>query len=313
MRSAIIVGSEGQDGRLLADQLRQESYRVFRVCRDGVHLDDAPPQPFDIGEYRAVSDLVAAIRPEAVYYVVGHHQSAEDRVGERIGLIQESYRVHVTGIVNFLEAVAASSRETRLVYAASSLLFASSPDVAIDEMTPFAPGSAYAITKAAGAGFCRLYRSKHDVSVSVAFLFNHESPLRRPDFVAQKIIRAARSIRDGSAKDRLVLGDLSATIDWGWAPDYCRAMILMTRFPANDFVVATGELHTVGELVERIFNLAGLDWREHVEERRIVLAERGTVRRGDSGRLRAATGWRPTVSFVEMVDRLWNGYCGEEK
>ncbi|HVT04168.1 MAG TPA: GDP-mannose 4,6-dehydratase [Thermoanaerobaculia bacterium] len=313
MSSAIIVGSEGQDGRLLALQLAQESYRVIGLSRAGVSVNGASPRSLDIADARAVTELVQAIQPEVIYYVAGHHQSAEDRVDERVGLFAESQLVHVSGIVNFLEAVAVLSRHSRVVYAASSLLFASSPDRPIDETTPFAPASVYAITKAAGAELCRLYRRRHGVKASVAFLFNHESPLRRPDFVSQKIIRAARAIRDGRAK-QLVLGDLSAMIDWGWAPDYAEAMIRIARHsPSEDFIVATGELHSVGELVERVFTLAGLDWKNHVEERSLGLAERGTIRRGDSTRLRSATSWKPSVTFGEMVERLWTGYSGEDE
>jgi len=308
MRNAIIIGSGGQDGRLLSRQLERESIRVIGISRAAVTIHGAPAPFVDIADPEAVSNLVETTQPEAVYYVAGHHQSAENRFEERIRTITESRRVHVDGAVNFLEAIATTSLQSRMVYAASSLLFASSPEQAIVETTPFFPESAYAITKRAGADLCVLYRRKHGVKVSVAYLFNHESPLRRADFVTQKIIRTARSIRDGGA-ERLILGDLSAKIDWGWAPDYADAMIRMARHPdPDDFVVATGELHSVRELVERVFTLAGLDWTKHVDERRVELAERNTVRLGDSSRLRAATGWKPTVTFEKMVERLWSGY-----
>ena len=182
-----------------------------------------------------------------------------------------------------------------------------------------APVCAYGISKAAGVSLCRYYRSERGVHASAGILYNHESPLRPPHFVTRKIVRAAVRIRQGLERE-LVLGDLSAQVDWGWAPDYVEAMhaILQVgqvhdlpsswagRGPAplaGDFVVATGALHSVRDLVEIAFSAVGLDWRKFVVEKGGVLktAQPAKLLCGNPGRLAAVTGWRPRMPFEDMV------------
>ena len=219
-------------------------------------------------------------------------------------LVRKSTDVHVTGLACFLEAIRLHSPETRLFYAGSSLVFGEPGTDMQDEMTPFDPRCVYGITKAAGLRLCRYYREKHGVFASGGILFNHESPLRQSKFVIPKIIHAAFAVSRGSA-EKLHLGDLSARVDWGYAPDYVEAMtrILRIREP-GDFVIATGETHSVQEVVERIFGSLGLDWREHVEVTREILTRRRSPLCGNASRLHAATGWQPTVSFHEMLEIL---------
>ena len=174
-----------------------------------------------------------------------------------------------------------------------------------------APVGIYGITKTTGTYCCRLYRGA-GVRASVGILYNHESPLRKPDFVSQKIVRAAVDIRRGRTA-KLVLGDLSALNDWGWAEDTVDAMIRIARLDApDDFVVATGEAHSVAELVEAVFTRAGLDWKRHVEEDRSRIARLRPPLIGDSSRLRERTGWKPKVGFEEMAARLWDAAWAAE-
>jgi GDPmannose 4,6-dehydratase len=176
-----------------------------------------------------------------------------------------------------------------------------------DESTPFAPANPYAITKVAGAHACALFRERHGLHVSVGILYNHESPLRGPRFVTSRIVRGAQmAARDPSYK--LQLGALSAIVDWGWAPDYVDAMIRIVCQPVpDDYVIATGEPHTVQDFAAAAFGHLGLDWRVHVEEdasivRGVRPAEMPLV--GDATKLRTRTGWEPSVTFDEMVKRL---------
>jgi GDPmannose 4,6-dehydratase len=142
------------------------------------------------------------------------------------------------------------------------------------------------------------------VKASVGILFNHESPLRRPNFLSQKIIRGATAIARGQ-EEKLVLGDLSARTDWGYAPDFVDAMIRVVRStPADDYVIATGETHSVEEFAEIAFDRLGLNWREHVVENPGLLTRRSITRIGNPSRLRERTGWRPRVSFAEMIELL---------
>lgn len=173
-----------------------------------------------------------------------------------------------------------------------------------DESTPFSPKNPYAITKVAGAHTCALYRERAGMHVSVGILYNHESPSRGPQFVTQRIVRAARA----AAKDRahtFTIGSLSATVDWGYAPDYVDAMIrMLAQDTPDDYVVATGVPHTVQDFVAAAFAHVGLAWRPHVVEDPTVVKGERTTLVGDSTKLRRATGWKPTVSFEEMVGIL---------
>jgi len=191
-----------------------------------------------------------------------------------------------------------------LFYAASSLIFGDPIESPQTETTPFAPTDAYGITKTAGVQVCRHYRKVHSVYASVGILYNHESPLRAEKFVTKKIVKAAWAIKRGT-RDKLVLGNLSAELDVGYAPDYVDAMRRILALDApDDFIVATGETHSVRELVELAFGELGLDWHQHVEEDHGLIT-RPTLRRvGGPRKLAAATGWRASTSFASMVQAL---------
>lgn len=291
MARALIVGSAGQDGTLLGEHLRARGDTVTGLPR---------------GERTAgeVEQLVQDGRPDAIYYLAAYHHSSEDPPIEPLALFERSAAVHVTQLLYFLEAIRKRAPAARLFYAASSLIFGEPAETPQTEDTPFRPICVYGITKTAGVQLCRHYRRTHGVYASVGILYNHESPLRAPKFVSKKIVRAAHEIARGT-RDRLVLGDLSAELDWGYAPDYVDAMHRILALPSpDDFVVATGEAHTVRELVELAFGQLGLDWRRHVEENRALITRPPLRRIGDASKLAAATGWRPATSFEAMVRAL---------
>ena len=194
--------------------------------------------------------------------------------------------------------------KARLFYAASSLCFGDATESPQTESTPLAPRCVYGITKTAGVQCCRLYRQTHGLYALSGFLYNHESPLRPEKFVTQKIVRAAKAIARGEQSE-LILGDLSARIDWGWAPDYADAMTRTLRLPeARDFVIATGETHSVRDFVEIAFTRVGLDWQNYVKENTVLLQRRNAPLVGDASLLRQLTGWKPMVTFPEMIDLL---------
>jgi GDPmannose 4,6-dehydratase len=290
MTRAIIVGCDGQDGRLLRDHLVRTGCDVIGVGR----------RTLDIGDPAAVRAFVASVAPVEIYYLPAvHHSSQELTQTDDLALFRDSFAVHVTGLIHFLEAAAGA----RLFYAASSHVFGDDPPSPQDETTPFAPSCIYGITKAAGVHTCRYYRAR-GVFAATGILYNHESALRRPAFVSQKIVQAARRIRDGSG-ETLELGTLAAAVDWGYAPDFVDAFhrILQLDRP-DDFVVATGETHTVGEFAQLAFATLGLDWTAHVTERPGLLGKRVVTRVGNAAKLTGATGWRPSVSFARMIELL---------
>lgn len=291
MSRALVIGAHGQDGILLTSFLTAREWEV-----DGIGNGD-----LDLSRFESVK-LALARGYQHIYYLAAYHHSSQDSlVDSDTELYKKSSEVHVSGLINFLEGVRTLSPASRIFYAASSLIFGSPDQEPQNEDTPFAPLCIYGITKATGIHLCRFYRKKHGVFASSGILFNHESPLRQRKFVIPKIIRSAIAISKGSL-EKLELGDLSARIDWGYAPDYVDAMYRILRLDqSEDFVVATGETHSVQEVVEIVFNTLELDWRDHVVESPTILTRQRTALRGDIAKLQKATAWKPTVDFKQMI------------
>ena len=306
MTTALIIGSAGQDGRIISERLRREGLRVVGLDR-GLAVDSAsgPLPPVDLLDPAQVAALVQSVAPDEVYYLAAYHHSSEDRLPPDDGeVFRLSFDVHVRGLLNVLEGLRKNAPKARLFYAASSHIFGDHPPDPQDETTPLEPRCAYGITKIAGLQCCRFYRKKHALHASVGILYNPESPWRREPFVTAKIVGAAVAIKAGAAR-KLVLGDLAARVDWGWASDYVEAMTRIVRLDqSDDFVVATGETHSVQEFVELAFGAAGLDWRDHVEENPAVIVRHTGRLVGNAAKLRARTGWKPSVTFPEMVRLL---------
>jgi len=308
MDRALIIGSAGQDGRLLSQRLQREGSTVLGIERGRLVCGrGAGPfrSPVDILDAPALDDLVARFAPDAVFYLAAYHHSAEDKsLPGDLELYTRSHDVHVRGLIHALEAMRRHAPKSRLFYAASSHCFGEPPAAVQDESTPLRPRCVYGITKTAGVGLCRMYRANHCIAASAGFFYNHESALRAPKFLPTKIVRAAVEVA-GGRRDKLVLGDLSARVDWGFAPDYVDAMIRILRLAAaDDFVIATGEAHSVEEFVAIAFARAGADWRRHVEVEPAIIGKPRTTLVGDSRKLRTATGWSPSVSFRQMVELL---------
>jgi len=312
---AIVIGCNGQDGTLLCTLLHQKGYSVYGVD----HAPSDRTQGFvrfsllDVCDSHCPHELIAEISPDEVYYLAAYHHSAEQPQPPREA-VGSTLAVNVQGLNNVLAAIAdLPAPKPRAFYAASSRVFGEPPGDVQDENTPLAPLCVYGISKAAGIHLCRYYRREHQVYASTGILYNHESPLRPQRFVTRKIVRAAVRISAGLERE-LVLGDLDARVDWAWAPDYVEAMHAILRLACpDDFVLATGVLHSVREFVEIAFSAVGLDWREHVVERRDVLYGRRVVKPlcGNSEKLQTATGWRSRVSFEDMVRTMIAAEKGE--
>jgi GDPmannose 4,6-dehydratase len=306
-KCALIVGSGGQDGRLLYDFLLQRGYDVIGIEKTSVRSNRSIVyHSVDILNGDEVTALLSSLQPNEVYYLAAFHHSSEDKVLHLAPrqMLQASMDIHVRGLINFLEAILQSSRQSRLFYAASCRVFGNPSRAPQDEQTPFNPVCAYGISKAAGVQCCRYYRQEHDVFAATGILYNHESHLRKESFVSQKIIRGARRIQQ-KRQDRLILGNLSITRDWGYAPDYVEAMQRLLQLgKPEDVVIATGEGHSVKQFVQIAFNLLGLDWEHYVMEEPHILQGPQPVYIGDPQRLIKLTGWRPSLSFQEMISQL---------
>jgi GDPmannose 4,6-dehydratase len=303
-RTALIIGSAGQDGTLLEGHLREIGTRVFGLLSDGIvvaegeHVGLAP-----INDADAIRQLVTRLVPDEVYYLAAHHHSSEAAPEPEIELWRRSFAVHCEGLLHILEALVSGAPHAHLVYASSSHVFGEPVSTPQDETTPLHPQTPYAVTKAAGMGICATYRAQ-GIRASAAILFNHESLLRPASFVVPRIARAvAAAAVAGEQAVRIELGNPDAIVDWSWAPDVVRALAGMARLDdAADVVVASGVAHTVRELCEVAAAHAGLE----VE---VVARPSSSLRRvppliGNPARLHARIALPPPVPFTEWVGMM---------
>jgi len=307
MKRALITGIGGQDGSYLAERLLEDGYEAFGIVRrppaayaealagvlDRVELVEA-----DLLDQRSLARALGRTRATEVYNLAA--PSFVPRSWDEPVLTAEFAAV---GVTSLLEAVREVDPEIRVYQASSSEIFGEPRESPQTEETPLNPVTPYGVAKAYGHFIASSYRRRYGMFTCCGILYNHESPRRPVDFLPRKVARAAAAISLGLEQE-LVLGDLDARRDWGYAKDSVRAMWLMLQQdePA-DYVVATGESHSVEELVELAFARVGLDWRDHV--RSDPALRRGAAELhdlvGDASRARRVLGWAPSVGFDELV------------
>lgn len=307
MRSALIIGSQGQDGRIASEYLTSLGYMVYALGRDAMITRQGLPWGFDIvsvNDSAAIAEVLKIIRPDEIYYFAAFNQSSEDNELTTVELFRRSEAVHVTGLLNTLEGIRKTSIDARLVYASSSLIFEDSDAEMQSEETQFSPLSIYGITKLSGLLLCRYYRKQYGIPASTAILYNHESEYRGDNYLSMKLIKGAIEIKQGK-RNELVLGDLSARVDWGYARDYVEAMhcIVNCKEP-DEYIVASGQLHTVGQFSEIVFSYLELDYRDYVVEDCSILTRRRRPLSGNVARLRQRTGWQSRTDFSEMLKKI---------
>jgi GDPmannose 4,6-dehydratase len=305
-RKAIVVGSAGQDGRLLTSQLKRRGYATVGCVRpSGASGAPNPEQTtIDVCASDSVVALVTGFEPDEIYFLAAHHHSAEESSGNFVEILQQSLDVHTVALANFLESIRRHSPDTRLFYAASSHIFGRPGSDVQNELTPVNPVSAYGISKAAGLFACRHYRETYGTFASVGILYNHESELRPTKFLSRKIARGVAAIARGEAES-LTLGNLDAVVDWGYAPDYTDAMQKILEAPVpGDFIVASGKQHTVRDFARIAFEAIGLDYTEYVESDPSIINRDAGVLVGNPAHLIETTGWQPTTDFPGMVRNL---------
>ncbi len=290
---ALIIGCNGQDGQLLTIFLLKKNYVVKGIDRKNC----------DILNRKDVFKLVQETKADEVYYLAAYHHSSEKLPESDEVIYQESLRIHHDGLVNFLEAICQFSLSTRLFYASSSHIFGHSEDLQT-ENSPISPLSAYAKTKIAGMEVCKTYRNTRDIFASVGILYNHESPLRSPQFVSRKITQSVAQIALGSP-EKLELGDIDAVVDWGYAGDFVEAMWLTLQATNSDeFVVSTGQPRTIREFLEVAFGSQGLEYSDHLVIKNDIIKRVPLRRVGDYSKLLRETGWSPKVSFQDMITMM---------
>jgi GDPmannose 4,6-dehydratase len=303
----LIIGHTGQDGSLLRESIEDQGGEVFGVSSSGTYPQSIPGCPADwvAGEPESVRKFILALRPDEIYYLAAHHTSSEGRLELlRLEAYVRSHEVHVLGLLNVLDTVSLYVPFCRIFYAASSLVFDGEQGEIQDELSPFSPTDFYGMTKAQGVWLCREFRKKRGLFVSVGILYNHESKYRPAHFLSQKIVRSAARISAGSP-EMLQLGNLGARVDWGFAGDYVIAFQEILKLSkADDFIIASGEAHSVQEFAELSFDRFGLDWRNHTVQSQVVLTRQLKTRIGNTRKLKETSGWQPTLDFPGLIDNL---------
>lgn len=315
MKKAFITGITGQDGSYLAELLLGKNYEIHGLIRrsstfnteriDHLYKDFHDPEARiylhygDLSVSGQLTDFLYDIKPDEIY-----HLGAQSHV--RVSFDMPEYTGDVTGLgtLRILEAIRKTGIKTRFYQASSSEMFGAAPPPQ-DELTPFQPRSPYAAAKVYAYYMTKNYRDAYRLFSCNGILFNHESPRRGETFVTRKITRAATQIKLG-LKDKLYLGNLDAGRDWGYAGDYVEAMWLMLQQDdPEDYVIATGETHSVREFVEKVFIKLNMDYKEHVAvDLRYFRPTEVDILLGDASKAREKLGWQPKVGFDQLIDMM---------
>jgi GDPmannose 4,6-dehydratase len=327
MKKALITGINGQDGSYLAELLLEKGYEVWgTVKRNSVsetqssrieHLRENNQinlEYADLTDMASLVRLLTTVQPDEVYNL-----AAQSHV--RISFDQPIYTANVTGIgtLNLLESVRLVSPHSKIYQASSSEMFGNSidDDGYQRELTPMNPVSPYGCAKVFSYNICRNYRNSYGMKIWNGILFNHESPRRGTNFVTNKVVKAAVRISLG-LQNKLNIGNLNATRDWGHAKDYVYAMWLMLQSDKpNDYVCATGISHSVGDLCSYVFGSLGLDYKDYIviDEKHFRPEELDNLK-GDPSKIKNDLGWTREYSFETMLDEMikyWVEYYGHGK
>lgn len=315
-KRALITGITGQDGSFLTELLLKKDYEVYGIIRRSSsfntdRIDHLYQDPHvkgthlklvygDLNDSSSLNTILRQVQPDEIYNL-----GAQSHV--RVSFDVPEYTAEVTGVgtVRILEAIRDAGIRPKFYQASSSELFGKAVEVPQNEKTPFHPRSPYGCAKAYAYYITVNYRESYDLFACNGILFNHESERRGETFVSRKITRAATRIKLGLQK-KLYMGNLDARRDWGYAADYVEAMWMMMQAETpDDYVIATGETHSVREFLGETFGLLDLDWKEFVEiDPRYYRPAEVDVLLGDASKARKELGWEPKVGFKELVRRM---------
>ncbi len=315
MKKALITGITGQDGSYLAELLLAKGYEVYGLVRrsssfnterlEGIYQDPHVPDYRlrlvygDLEDGSSLANVVKKVEPDEIYNL-----GAQSHVRVSFDVPEYTVSTVAMGTLRLLEAMREIAPKARFYQASSSEMFGSTPPPQ-NESTLFQPRSPYACAKVFAHQLCQNYRDAYGLFISCGILFNHESPRRGIPFVTRKITRAAARIKHGLDK-KLFMGNLDARRDWGYAGDYVEAMWLMLQQDKpDDYVIATGESYSVRDCLDVAFSTLGLDWQKFVElDPRYLRPTEVDHLRGDASKAREKLGWKPKVSFRELITQM---------
>jgi len=316
MKKALITGITGQDGSYLSELLLSKGYEVHGILRrvaiedpqtrmwrirhilDKIHIHSASME-----SYASIFNIISEIQPDECY-----HLAAQSYVSYSFEDEFSTINTNLNGTHYVLSAIKRQSPHCRFYFAASSEMFGNTQETPQNENTPFHPRSPYGISKLAGFELTRNYREAYGLFALSGILFNHESPRRGAEFVTRKISTAVAKISLG-IENEVRLGNLEARRDWGHSRDYVMAMWLMLKQKdPDDYIIASGESHSVREFLEEAFNYVGLDYRRYlIVDEELYRPSEVNVLQGDASKAREKLGWNPVVKFEELVREMVDG------
>lgn len=312
-KRALITGITGQDGSYLAEFLLGKGYDVYGIIRrsstfntsriDAIYQDPHESGAKlhllygDLSDATALYGILSDVKPDEIYNL-----GAQSHVRVSFDIPEYTSDIAALGTVRILEAIRKLGLKTRFYQASSSEMFGLVQAVPQNEETPFYPRSPYSVAKVYGHWITKNYRESYDMYACSGILFNHESPRRGETFVTRKITKAVANIKAG-LQDKLYLGNLDAKRDWGYAKEYVEAMWLMLQQDKpDDYVIATGETHTIKEFLEEAFSQVGLNWQDYVEiDSKYFRPAEVELLIGDASKAKKQLGWEPKVGFKELV------------
>jgi len=324
MKKALITGVTGQDGSYLAELLLQKGYAVYGIVRrsssfntgriDHIYQDQHEPNPHlrllygDLNDASSLNRIIRDVAPDEIYNL-----GAQSHVRVSFDIPEYTGEVTALGAVRLLEAIRESGINTRFYQASSSELFGNAP-APQSENTPFLPRSPYAAAKLYAYWITATYRDGYGMYACNGILFNHESPRRGETFVTRKITKAVARIHLGR-QQKLFLGNLDAQRDWGFAGDYVEAMwLMMQQEKPDDYVIATGETHSVREFLDEAFGRMDMDWKKYVEiDPRYYRPAEVDLLLGDASKAEKNLKWKPKVQFKELVHMMVDADVTKEK
>jgi len=316
MKRALITGITGQDGSYLAELLLKKDYEVHGIIRrassfntsriDHLYQDRHIRGVKLFLHYGDLSDSVNLVKmlydlkPDEIY-----HLGAQSHVRVSFDIPEYTADISALGTIRILEAIRETAGNPRFYQASSSEMFGKVAEIPQRETTPFHPRSPYAVSKVFSYWATVNYRESYNLFAANGILFNHESPRRGETFVTRKITRAIAHIKHG-LQEKLYLGNLDAKRDWGYAPEYVEAMwLILQQERPDDFVIATGETHSVQEFCEQAFGHDGLDWRKYVEIDKVYYRPAEVdVLIGDASKAKKVLGWQPRTRFKDLVSLM---------
>ena len=316
MKKALITGIFGQDGSYLAELLFSKGYEVHGVIKSQsseiskkiqTHLMSKGLSPIlhecDLNSFNDVLELIGLVLPDEIFHLAATHYSSSSTPEERNKMSRVLIRDNILSASNIINGICETSTSTRLVLANTCMIYDDSKTSPQDETINFSTRSVYGYSRIMATELLNLYRKIHNLHLSTAILYNHESPRRTEAYVSQKIAKNVVRIRSGEI-NKFSLGSLDSMTDWGYAKDYAYGMWLMAqKNTPDDYILATGNGRTIGEFVETAFSIIGIkDWKKHVDINTNFVSRTNVQLIGNYGKAERKLSWRHTVNFRDLVE-----------